>query len=96
MVSLLYFFIASLKIFEPQFENDNHCLAVMRKPEPKKYGNELHPHDRTWLLMHTSWQWDSLDKMFKAFKDEYPKGGIFRRQEHGLIDKVSLQLLFNV
>ena len=53
--------------------------AAKKKEEPQKYGGELHPQDRTWLLMYTNFVWGTLEKIFKAFRDECPKGGIFRR-----------------
>ena len=51
----------------------------MKEEKTRKYGTELHPQDRTWLLIHTNWEWGTLDRIYKAFKDECPKGGIYRR-----------------
>merc|ERR1712183_275442 len=50
---------------------------------PKKKENVLDPTDRLWLLNHTNYKEEELDKMYKAFSADYPRGGMFRTQFAG-------------
>ena len=40
----------------------------------------LLPEDKEWLIHHTEFPEQELDRLFKLFKHDYPRGGMFRSQ----------------
>ena len=40
----------------------------------------LLPKDKAWLIHHTEFPEPELDRLYKLFKQDYPRGGMFRNQ----------------
>ena len=55
----------------------------------------LHTEDKRWLLHHTNFSEEELDRLYLIFKTDYPRGGMFRSQVGDLYNTISLHSSFS-
>ena len=57
---------------------DLFLIVCGRRPPPAPVG--ITPEDMEWLIHHTEFAEAELERLYKMFKADYPRGGMFRSQ----------------